>query len=107
MAEENTYRPLENVDEDFHLAPITYGLYEKIKLKQLMCSAINAESKVEIMKEFNIEKVPLGKTIGIGELFKFYCENLFMETHKVELKQIRLDELGRAANDFFLKAAGN
>uniref|UniRef100_A0A6M3XPK7 Uncharacterized protein n=1 Tax=viral metagenome TaxID=1070528 RepID=A0A6M3XPK7_9ZZZZ len=105
------YRPIESEDKEFHLSPVTWGTYERLKVAQLQCSAIDNQTKFSIAAEFNLnvkELEEIQKTkIGTKELYKIYADNIFIETpEKFEFDDMNIQEINRAAKDFFLKAAG-
>lgn len=109
MSEQKSYRLFENMDDEFHLKPCTFGLYEKLKMVQLKCTAIPAVTKKNIMAEFNIpsEDQP-DSSFGVEELYKFYIENMFLDIpEKFDIKDVVLREVVRAASDFFALGGSN
>ncbi len=100
------YRIFENVDEEYSLKPITFGLYEKIKLSQLRCTIFDQESKDAIMKEFNVQEPAEEEKIGIKEMYEIYVKELFFDVPEFEINDVRIDEVNKAIRDFFTRAAG-
>jgi len=112
-----SYKIFENSEEEFDLRPCTFGLYEKMKIAQLRCTAIpektiepGVTSKRAIIAEFKLSEEEIGEKdeYGIKELYEIIIKSIFMPTPKdIKMDDVNVGEVARANRDFFSQASGN
>jgi Trp operon repressor len=114
--DKKVYRPLVKKDEDYHLAEMTGGKYEKAKMIILKSSTTSTAKKMEIIREFRLDndapedKKERGKfykelmkaEYSVREMYENLAGVLFIEPlENPKFDVLNLKELNRAIKDFF------
>ena len=110
MSETKSYKLFESREDEFYLKPCTFGVYEKVKLAQLKCTAVPELTKQAIIKEFNLSESEVGDKAeyGLKGLYEFILRNIFIEPPKnIKMDDLAIGELNRASQDFFSLATGS
>ncbi len=107
MNDSKSYKLFESDEKEYYLKPCTFGLYEKVKLNQLNCTAIPESVKASIKKEFNLQDENSKDKFGVKELYGFIVRNIFLDAPKdFNINDLSISELNRANLDFFRSASG-
>ncbi len=87
-------------EEEFHIAELTGGTYEKIRMIELQTSFYSIQSKQNIANEFSLDLKDYKDIYNMRTYYEELVKVLFIEPCEAKFKDINMSVVNRAKADF-------